>query len=61
MYFDIMHMVRKVMLEKPWPPVALGTGGPAPQEWEGFSFSNITLRNFTLPKKQKLTFWVSSF
>ena len=33
--------------------------GPAPQEWEGFSFSNITLRNFTLPKKQKLTFWVS--
>ena len=33
--------------------------GPAPQEWEGFSFSNITLRNFTLLKKQKLTFWVS--
>ena len=44
-------MVRKVMLEKPWPPVALWTGGPAPQEWEGFSFSNITLRNYTLPQK----------
>ena len=35
--------------------------GPAPQEWEGFSFSNITLRNFTLQKNRSRPFGSASF